>query len=183
MATPAYALPVLDSKDAAVSIAKPDDVTMNIASGAANNVIKWVDFSIAGGANRETVNFDANNYLNYVTGSARSDIYGTLTGGGSIYIVNPNGVLFGDGAQVNVGSLYVSTRSLTDDQLSAFTTSGANPLTGGDIKGDVVNLGALNATDITVEGNNITFKNTACSACHILSINSYCLSLSSFVNI
>ena len=161
MATPAYALPVLDSKDAAVSIAKPDNVTMNIASGAANNVIKWVDFSIAGGANRETVNFDANNYLNYVTGSARSDIYGTLTGGGSIYIVNPNGVLFGDGAQVNVGSLYVSTRSLTDDQLSAFTTSGANPLTGGDIKGDVVNLGALNATDITVEGNNITFKNTA----------------------
>ena len=61
---------------------------------------------------------------------------------------------------MDVGSLYVSTRELGADQFSAFE-SGNNPLTAGDIKGDVVNLGKLNATNITVEGNNISFKNVA----------------------
>ena len=43
----AEALPVLDSKDAAVAIANVTN-GMNITSSATNNVIQWVDFSIAG---------------------------------------------------------------------------------------------------------------------------------------
>lgn len=93
---------------------------MSITSTAANNVIKWIDFSIGAG---EKVAFDSHNYLNYVTGHARSDILGTLTGGGSIYIVNLNGILIGDGAQVDVGSLYLSTRNLTTEQLAGFNTA------------------------------------------------------------
>lgn len=152
------ALPVLDAKDAAVSIVTNGDV-MNINSGAPNNLIKWVDFSIGSG---ETVAFDTKNYLNYVTGSARSDILGTLTGGGSIYIVNPNGILIGDGATVNVGSLYLSTKNLTADQLANYSTAtGALFQNDNAAVGDVINLGNLNATNISVEGKNITFKNVA----------------------
>lgn len=105
----AEANPVLDAKDAAVSIS--GTTNMNITSEATNNLIKWVDFSIGSG---EKVAFGAQNYLNYVTGSARSDILGTLTGGGHIYIVNPNGILIGSGATVNVGHLHLSTRNMTD---------------------------------------------------------------------
>ena len=162
VALAAPVMPTLDvnGKSAAVTIASTPSgasATMNIKSTQTNNVLKWIDFSIGQGG---TVQFDPNNYLNYVTGHGRSEIDGTLTGAGNIYIVNPNGVLFGDNARVDVGSLYVSTRELGADQFSAFE-GGNNPLTAGDIKGDVVNLGKLNATNITVEGNNISFKNVA----------------------
>lgn len=157
MAPAVYANPILDAKDAAVTIS--GTTNMSITSGAENNLIKWVDFSIASG---EKVTFDANNYLNYVTGHARSDILGTLTGGGNIYLVNPNGILIGDGAVINVGSLHLSTRALTDAQLASYTAA-TNALFKKDnaAVGDVINLGRLNADTITVEGNNITFKNTA----------------------
>lgn len=159
MAPVAFALPVLDAKDAAVRIANVTN-GLNITSGAANNVIQWVDFSIG---KNESVNFnDTNNYLNYVTGHARSDIFGTLTGDGNIFIINPNGILIGDGATVNVGALYLSTRHLADEQLAAFREHGTNPLLeAGSAIGDVVNLGNLNATSISVEGNVIKFKNEA----------------------
>lgn len=153
----AEANPVLDAKDAAVSIS--GTTNMNITSEATNNLIKWVDFSIGSG---EKVTFDAKNYLNYVTGSARSDILGTLTGGGNIYLVNPNGILIGDGATVNVGSLYLSTKKLTADQLANYSAAtGALFQNDNAAVGDVINLGNLNANVISVEGNNITFKNVA----------------------
>ena len=161
VALAAPVMPTLDYKGASAFVTIDDKTTantMNITSTKTNNVLKWIDFSIGKGG---AVNFtDAHNYLNYVTGHGRSEIDGTLTGAGKIYIVNPNGVLFGDNARVDVGSLYVSTRELGAAQFSAFE-GGNNPLTAGDIKGDVVNLGKLNATNITVEGNNISFKNVA----------------------
>lgn len=147
--------PVLDSKGTAVSIS--GTANMNITSTAANNVIKWVDFSIG---KNEKVAFDAHNYLNYVTGSARSDIYGTLTGGGKIALVNPNGILIGDGAVINVGSLYLSSKEMNANGFAAFESDGSLVLNG-NAKGDVINMGKLNADVITVEGNNITFKNVA----------------------
>jgi len=161
MAPTAYALgggayPILDAAGAGVTVTGTENmsITANLNS---NNLIKWVEFSIG---EHNSVTFDANNYLNYVTGHARSDILGTLTGGGHIYLVNPNGILIGDNAVINVGNLHLSTRTLTDAQLAAFTPNGESPLPG-TIGGDVINMGQLNANTITVEGNNITFKNTA----------------------
>ncbi|MBO4852514.1 MAG: filamentous hemagglutinin N-terminal domain-containing protein [Schwartzia sp.] len=152
----ACANPVLDVKDAAVTITGTSD--MSITSTAANNVIKWVDFSIGSG---EKVAFDTNNYLNFVTGSARSDILGTLTGGGNIYLVNPNGILIGDNATVNVGNLYLSTKQLDVAALTSYDAGISQLSSVVAAAGDVINLGNLNATSITVEGNNITFKNVA----------------------
>ena len=93
----------------ATGISVPSGATaMNITSNATNNIIGWEDFSIQRG---ETVNFDNKNYLNLVRGKGSSFIDGTMTaGGGNIYLINPNGVIFGKTAEVNVGNLYVSTQ-------------------------------------------------------------------------
>ena len=115
--TPAVqALPTNPTHEAAVTIANSNNnLDMNISSTADNNVIKWGDFSIAKG---ETVAFDTKNYLNQVTGNKMSEIWGTLKGGGNIYLINPNGILFGAGSQVDVGTLYASTRTLSEADIN-----------------------------------------------------------------
>ena len=79
---------------------------MNVTgnSSSANVAIKWQDFGIGKG---ETVNFtNMNAVLNYVTGNNKSEIFGKLNGSGvNVLLINPNGVLFGSGAEVSVGSL------------------------------------------------------------------------------
>ncbi|MDD6119957.1 MAG: filamentous hemagglutinin N-terminal domain-containing protein [Selenomonadaceae bacterium] len=138
------------------------DKVMTITGTATNNLLKWNSFSIASG---ETVAFaNKNNYLNFVTGKEASQIFGTLSGGGTVYLINPNGILFGSTAQVNVGNLVASTRSLTDDQLAAYTASGTNPITttvADAATGDITNLGTIKASSVVFEGNNIILKSTS----------------------
>ena len=126
-----------------------------------NNVIKWADYSIKQG---ETVTYDANNYLNIVTGGNTSAINGSITGGGDIYLVNPNGVIFGKTASVNVGNLYVSTQEESTLNTAAFTGSGASPLstTVTDVgKADVVNMGSITANKVEVYGRSIRILDAA----------------------
>ena len=96
---------------------------MDITGSATNNVIKWSDFSINTG---ESVNFnDANNYLNLVVGNRISNIFGAITGeGGDIYLINPNGILFGKGASVNIGAgnFYASTANVTGNDFDTLKT-------------------------------------------------------------
>lgn len=134
----------------------------NITQGSTNAVIKWNDFSI--GANA-TVNFNGPstgfNTLNYVNGGNLSQIYGTINAtNGNIYIVNPAGVQIGNSAQINVGSLYVSNKSMPDDKLKAFQ-SGAKVDTPYTIQGnrsnaELMSLGNINAANkVTFDGNRI----------------------------
>ncbi|CAN7228749.1 two-partner secretion domain-containing protein [Polaromonas sp. LjRoot131] len=77
--------------------------------------------------------------LNRITGSSPSELLGSLTANGQVFILNPNGVLFGAGSQVNVGGLVASTLGMSNADFMAgkhvFTGSG----------GVVVNQGTLNA--------------------------------------
>ena len=149
---------------------KPGNVTINadqnkhiqnIIQDGSNAIIKWKDFSI--GANA-TVNFKGPenfNTLNYVNGGNLSQIYGTINADkGNIYIVNPAGVQIGNSAQINVGSLYVSNKSMSDDQLKAFQ-SGAKVDTPYTIQGnrsnaELMSLGNINAANkVTFDGNRI----------------------------
>ena len=126
-----------------------------------NNVIKWADYSVKQG---ETVTYDANNYLNIVTGGNTSAINGSITGGGDIYLVNPNGVIFGKTASVNVGNLYVSTQEESTLNMTAFTGSGNSPLstTVTDVgKADVVNMGSITANKVEVYGRSIRILDAA----------------------
>src|SRR6185369_13645824 len=69
-----------------------------------------------------------------------SSILGSLSANGKVFLVNPNGILFGQGAQVNVGGLVASTLNITDADFMAgrYNFSGSGT-------GTVVNRGSINA--------------------------------------
>ena len=136
----------------------PNNPVMNIHQTGQNGVIKWESFNVGGSA---TVNFTADvntfNTLNYVTGGDMSQIYGTINAtGGNIYIVNPSGVQIGNSAQINVGSLYVSTNTLDDTALKNFYDNAGKTdfQVGGTHNADaeLMSLGNINATNVTFEG-------------------------------
>ncbi|WP_271408489.1 two-partner secretion domain-containing protein [Pseudomonas sp. Q1-7] len=52
--------------------------------------------------------------LNRVIGNNGSDIQGRIDANGKVFLINPNGVVFGKTAQVNVGGLVASTRDIAD---------------------------------------------------------------------
>ncbi|MEY4563993.1 MAG: hypothetical protein RLZZ618_3270 [Pseudomonadota bacterium] len=90
------------------------NITQN--TGAARAVIEWTNFSIGSAARVNIVQPTAQSVLiNRVTGagSSASEIYGALNANGRVFLVNPQGIVFGAGAQVNVGSLVATTLDLT----------------------------------------------------------------------
>ena len=136
----------------------------NINSSNANNVIKWSDYSIVHG---ERVVHDGgaktNNYLNIVTGANTSNIDGKIEGGKNVYIVNPNGVIFGKNAEVNVGHLHVSTQDTNTVNTAADMANDVSPLSASAAGlSDVVNMGKnITANTVEVHGKNIRFLNAA----------------------
>ena len=105
--------------------------------------INWADFSIPA---NEAVRFNQPNsasvVLNRVLGQSVSQIYGALSANGQVFILNPNGVLFGNGSQVNVGGLVASTLSLNNDDFMAGKFSFSN----NGNSGTVLNKGNLTAS-------------------------------------
>ena len=87
-----------------------------------NAAINWQSFNIG---QKETVQFMQPNSLsvalNRVLGSNPSIILGSLSANGKVFLIIPNGVLFGKGAQVNVGGLVASTLNITDSDFMAGT--------------------------------------------------------------
>ena len=96
--------------------------TLNVNVGPNKSLIEWQAFDIRNGS---TVNFNnliatgATNraVLNRVTSADVSEIAGNLNSAGniSVWLINTNGIAFGNGAAVNVGGLVASTLNLTDD--------------------------------------------------------------------
>ncbi len=122
------------------AISQSGSVT-NINQSTNKAIINWQGFSI--GAN-ETVNFNqpssAAATLNRVIGNETSVISGALNANGQIFIVNSAGVLFGKGAQVNVGGLVASTLDITNENFMAGNYSFA-----GSSAASVVNQGRIHA--------------------------------------
>lgn len=85
-----------------------------------NAILNWQNFSIGAG---NAVYFDqasaSSKVLNRVLGSDPSQILGQLGSNGQVWLLNPNGVLFGRDARVDVGSLVVSTLRLNDNDFLA----------------------------------------------------------------
>ncbi|MBR2215060.1 MAG: filamentous hemagglutinin N-terminal domain-containing protein [Selenomonadaceae bacterium] len=155
--------------------------TMSITGSTVNNVINWDTFSV--GSNEKVLFTNANNYLNIVTGPGISNIYGTLSGGGHVYLINPHGILIGAGATIdNMGAFIASTRNPQHIDLDAFRNDGtavdsvllpynadnlptntaySAPMYTGTLSVAEVNLTNVNnATDVIVEGSFVALKNT-----------------------
>ncbi|HEF9146145.1 TPA: filamentous hemagglutinin N-terminal domain-containing protein, partial [Campylobacter coli] len=129
---------------------------MNITGDKTHNVIAW-----GGGFNigkDNTVNFTTNgkNYLNLDYTNKASQILGTLNGGtNNVYIVNPSGVLVGEGATINANKFGVSTTPMGIDAINTFSVDDSFSPVFNANKGDVVNMGTIKANEIVLVGNKV----------------------------
>lgn len=89
--------------------------SLNIQQNSNQLISNWQSFDIGAG---QSVNFIQPSQsavaLNRVLGNDASQIFGSLNANGRVFLINPNGVLFGQGASVNVGSLVASTLDISD---------------------------------------------------------------------
>jgi len=108
-------------------------------------VIDWRTFGVGAG---EAVEFRQPNAsavtLNRVVGGDLSAVYGRITANGTVFLVNPNGVLFGQGAQVNVGGIVATTANISNANFMAGIDRFDQP---GDATSTVVNQGVIRVAD------------------------------------
>ena len=145
-ASPAHALPQNGTVvGGSATISQPNATSMTINQASTRTAINWTGFGI--GAN-ETVKFVQPGRdsiaLNRVTGQDPSLIYGKLSSNGQVWVINPNGLLVGAGAQVQTGSFLASTMNIgTDDFMAGKNTLNGTP---GSLA-SIVNQGNIQATD------------------------------------
>jgi filamentous hemagglutinin family protein len=78
-------------------------------------ITNWNSFSIAPGSSVTFVQPSSQAVaLNRVTGADPSVVAGALNANGRVFLLNPNGILFAQGARVSAGGLLASTLSLSD---------------------------------------------------------------------
>jgi filamentous hemagglutinin family protein len=140
-----WALPTGDQLVAGqATVSNPAAHTLQINQASQQAIINWQGFSIAP---NEAVNINQPNaqaaLLNRVVGQDASQIQGQLHANGQVYLVNPNGVLFGKTAQVDVGGLIASTHNISNADFMTghahFTQDGAT--------GSVDNQGSIKTSE------------------------------------
>lgn len=119
-------------------------------------IVNWQGFNIGVG---ESVRFNQPStsaiILNRVIGPNGSSILGKLSANGRVFLINPNGILFGSGSQVNVGGMVASTQGITDANFLA----GKYNFTGNS-SAEILNQGTINSNAdggyIALLGANVT---------------------------
>jgi len=80
--------------------------------------------------------------VNRIFSTNGSEILGHLEANGQVYLINPNGIIFGKGAEVNVGGLVASTLDFNDAGLGGSTRSFTGSGTGSVINDGVISAAA-----------------------------------------
>ena len=105
--------------------------------------LNWASFNVG---SKETVNFvqpsSSALAVNRILDSNGSQILGRVNANGQVYLINPNGILFGRTAQVNVGGLVASTLDIDNASLG-----GSKHVFNGKGGGSIVNEGTIHAAD------------------------------------
>ena len=118
-------------------------VTVNQSSPSA--IINWNTFNIGA---KESVNFNqpssSSVALNRVTGGlGPSQILGTLTANGRIFLINRDGILFGKGAVINTAGFLATTNDIKNEDFMAGRMNFNIP---GRPDASIVNRGRITAT-------------------------------------
>ena len=168
-AQPLYAVPAYNQVPTGFNSVTGNSVydkVGNISQTGMTAVNTWGDFSIGTDA---TVNFtgpNGFNSFNYVKDGPVSEIYGQLNAiGGNIFIANPAGVQIGGSAQINVGSLYATTKGFDENDFAKIAgmtdgrAIGDYLSTNGTITNpaaELMSLGSItSATSVTFDGSRI----------------------------
>src|SRR5437588_6839036 len=127
------------------TIQSPGNGNLTVNQTSQSAIINWNTFNIGAG---ETTRLNQPNsssvVLNRVTGGlGPSEIYGTLTANGHVFLINRDGVLIGPGGVINTAGFLATTSDIKNSDFMAgrynFTTPG---------RGDasIVNQGSITAT-------------------------------------
>ncbi len=116
--------------------------TTTIKQSSNHLSLAWKSFNVAPA---ETVNFKqpsvASIAVNRIYDTDGSRIMGHLNANGQVYLINPNGIIFGQNAQVNVGGLVASTLNIPDADIGK-----ANQLFSGNSNASIINNGTIHAS-------------------------------------
>jgi len=104
----------------AVSIDAVDANTLEIVQSSDKAVINWDSFDIdAGETTRFVVPDAASVTLNRDLSGDPSEIHGALQSNGRLFLVNRSGILFGEGARVDVAGLVATTHDISTEDFAA----------------------------------------------------------------
>ena len=119
---------------------------MTIRQDSGRLAMDWTGFSVG---KDETVRFQQPGKdalaLNRVTGNQQSVIDGSLLSNGHMLLVNPNGVVIGKNASIDVGGLVASTAQVKDNFMKEFGNSTGAFSLGGVSDGKIINEGTIKA--------------------------------------
>ena len=120
---------------------------LHVRNVANQTVINWDSFDIGSDALTEFHQLGSNPFvLNRISSGDATGIFGTLQANGSVFIVNPAGVVFGVDSQVNVNQLIASSLDISNDD---FLDGNYEFIAGdGDI-GAVINNGTIGNDGLT----------------------------------
>ncbi len=125
---------------------------LNITNSA-NAIINWGSFSINVGELTRFIQPSAlSAVLNRVTGQDPSAILGALQSNGRVFLVNPNGIVFGAGAQIDVAGLVASTLNLSNEDF----LNNRMRFTDGAGAGSIVNQGQITGGSVYLVGKAVT---------------------------
>jgi filamentous hemagglutinin family protein len=140
------------------NIDAPTSNSLTVSQSSQRAIINWGSFSIGAGG---TVLFNNGSgaTLNRVTGGNLSQIDGSLKATGSVYLINPQGIVIGPSGQVIAnGSFIASTRDVDNNAFmsgQSFSASGTS-------NGSIINQGVItsNNGDAILVGSSVTNTGT-----------------------
>ena len=119
--------------------------------------LNWLSFNVASGEAVQFVQPSSSAVsVNRISDPQGSRILGQLSANGQVWLINPAGVYFGPGAQVNVGSLVASTLNL-DNNAAPWRLQG--PVSAGSSTSGVINQGKIQTTQdgyVALLGTNVS---------------------------
>jgi filamentous hemagglutinin family protein len=91
-----------------------------IITNTPGTIIEWPGFNIAPGEIARFVQRGSSSaVLNRITGQDPTQVLGALESNGHVFLVNPNGIVFGAGSRVDVNGLVASTLDITNADFAA----------------------------------------------------------------
>ena len=150
-ATAAFANPVGGTVSAGSASISSSGTTLDITQTTDKAVIDWRSFNIAAGETTKFIQPSSSSImLNRIGGGNPSQIFGHLSANGEIILLNPSGVLFGPGSQVDVNGLLATTAGISNQ---AFMAKGPlNFNQPGNPTASIINNGSITAAQAGLVG-------------------------------
>ena len=151
------------------SMTQADRLT-TITQHAPSAVVDWDSFNLS---IDDMVKFNqpssSASLLNRINDSNPSQIHGRIDSNGRIFLLNSNGILFGETAKINVGSLFATTLTINEED---FLAGNYSFVTMQDSSGQIINYGEIHAASggfVALVANNVS--NTGAIRADLGSIN------------